>query len=82
MGTVQNITAADLEVPLINRTVKAGETVDVDDRFLDPAVNLWPAASWLVNGASHEPDAPVEAAPAPATPAPTVTDTPAEPVQS
>lgn len=51
MGTVQNISPEDLEVPLLRRIVNAGETVDADDALLDPSVYSWAHERWLVNGA-------------------------------
>lgn len=53
MGQVQNITEEDLEIPLIQGGIKAGETVEVDDSYLDPSVYVWPPARFLVNGQPH-----------------------------
>ena len=46
MGQLQNISGEDLEVPLLRREVKAGETVEITD--YDLASRVWPEATWLV----------------------------------
>lgn len=53
MGTVTNISTETLRVELINATLEPGETVDVADDLLDPAVAVWPPTRFLVNG-SHQ----------------------------
>lgn len=79
MANLKNVTSEPLDVPLLNRVVQPGETVDVSDYLLTEYT--WPSATWQVSGtkvvqlakgddAYRAPDAPE---PAPETP-PTTTE--------
>lgn len=75
MGTLKNISPENLDVTVLRRSVAAGEEIEVDDALLTDDALVWPAATWLVNGAPHENDKPAE--PAPAEPE---AETPADPI--
>lgn len=71
MGNVTNISNEDLDVPLLRRTVKAGETADADDALLDPAAFSWAADRWLVNGERQAQQPAEQVSEEPSTPEPT-----------
>lgn len=54
MANVTNITGEALSVPLLNRTVDPGETVDVPDYLLTEYV--WPDVTWRVEKAPAKTD--------------------------
>jgi cell division septation protein DedD len=53
MGTLTYLGDEEIDVPILRRTVKKGDTFDVADDLLDTPDLVWPAATWQVNGASH-----------------------------
>ena len=50
MGTVKNLSPDARYVPLIDRQVEPGETVDVDDALLNPEHHAWDSEVWQVSG--------------------------------
>jgi SAP domain len=50
VGSIKNLSPDDRYVPLIDRQVAAGETVDVPDDVLDPARHAWDNTVWDVTG--------------------------------
>lgn len=54
MGTLTYLGDEEIDVPLLRRSVKKGDVIDVPDEILTTPELVWPAGVWDVNGASHE----------------------------